>query len=365
MVNAPHRRLFGAAVLLLAAVLAWPAGAQTRGAAPKDPETVEMIRKSNAECLTCHTEDALKNPPRHGMDLAKLRESLTDPALYEGSVHGGMACKTCHVGGYRDYPHAAPAQPTNQQPAPSLVESLVQSLVPTPPQTTAEAKPWAKPETLDCGECHAQKTFRIDAQVAKSVHAKNLKDRFTCGTCHDPHVYKTAATLVEPRKIVAQDNGMCLDCHNSDVRFATFGGTLTPKKARPDIDTIHAWLPNTRRHWEAVRCVECHTPPSTTRTLALSHEILNKDKAEKNCVTCHTQNTALRTRLYRYAAETQAQEVGFINSAVLGTSYVIGATRNTYLDTLGLGLIGLTIAGIAGHAAIRILGALYRRGRKQ
>lgn len=345
MVNAPHRRPLGAAVLLLAAVLAWPAGAQTRGAAPKDPETVEMVRKSNAECLTCHTEDALKNPPRHGMDLAKLRESLTDPALYEGSVHGGMACKTCHVGGYRDYPHSVPAQPPG--PAPT------------------EPKASRKPETLDCGECHAQKTFRIDAQMANSVHAKNLKDRFTCSTCHDPHVYKTAATLVEPRKIVAQDNGMCLDCHNSDVRFATFGGTLAPKKARPDIDTIHAWLPNTRRHWEAVRCVECHTPPSTTRTLALSHEILNKDKAEKNCVTCHTQNTALRTRLYRYAAETQAQEVGFLNSAVLGTSYVIGATRNTYLDTLGLGLIGLTIAGIAGHAAIRILGALYRRGRKQ
>ena len=343
---APHRRPLGAAVFLLAAVLmAWPAAAQTKGAAPRDPETVEMIRKSNADCLSCHTEDALKKPPRHDMDLAKLGEALTDPALYDASVHAGMACKTCHVGGFREYPHTAPAG--------------------APASAPAAAPKVAKAETLQCNECHAQKTFRIDAQVEKSVHSKNLKEAFTCSTCHDPHVYKTAAKLVDPVKIVAQDNGMCLSCHDSDLKFAKFGGTLTPKKARPDIDAIHAWLPNTKRHWDSVRCIECHTPPATTKSLAVSHEVLNKEKAERNCVTCHTQNTALRTRLYRYTAETQAQEAGFLNSALLGNAYVIGATRNTYLDLFGLGLIGLTIAGIGGHATLRVLGALIRRGRKQ
>lgn len=328
MIKALHRPV-GAALLLLAAlVMGVPAEAQTKGAAPKDPETVAQVRAWNAECLECHTEAALKKPPREGMDLAKLAKALTDPHKYDQSNHAGMACKTCHTGGYRAYPH-----------------------------TGAD-----KPETLACDECHAQKQFRVDAQVANSVHSKNLKDKFTCNTCHDAHVYATAARLGDPEKVVAQDNGMCLDCHDSDKKFAEFGGTLTPEKKRPDLAKIHEWLPNTKRHWESVRCIECHTPASTVKSLAVSHEILNKDKAQRDCVTCHTQNTQLRTRLYRHVAESETAQLGFLNSAMVGSAYVIGATRNTYLDLLGLGLVGLTIAGVGAHGLIRILGAL--RGRR-
>lgn len=333
MTYALHRRPVGAALVLLAAMLmAWPAWAETKGATPKDPETIAQIRKWNAECLECHTEAALHKPPREGMDLVKLAQALTDPAAYDQSNHAGMACKTCHVGSYRGYPHAGP-----------------------------EAK--EKAETLACDECHAQKTWRVDDQVAKSTHAKNLSDKFTCSTCHDPHVYAKAEILKDPAKIVTQDNGMCLDCHNSDKKFAEFGGKLTPEKKRPDIDAIHDWLPNTKRHWESVRCIECHTPQATTRTLAISHEILNKDKAERDCVTCHTKDTALRTRLYRHVAESETAKFGFLNSAVMGESYVIGATRNTYLDLLGLGLVGLTFAGVVGHGVIRILIGLRRRDK--
>lgn len=321
-------RPVGAALILLATLLmGFPAEAQTKGSTPKDAETMAQVRAWNAECLGCHTEAGLHKPPREGMDLAKLSKLLTDPQKYDQSNHAGMACKTCHTGALRDYPHTG-------------------------------AK---KAETLECSECHAQKQFRVDAQVANSVHSKNLKDKFTCNTCHNAHVYTTAARLHDPEKIVAQDNGMCLECHNSDRKFAEFGGTLTPEKKRPDIDKIHAWLPNNKRHWESVRCIECHTPPSTTKNLAVSHEILNKDKAQRDCVSCHTQNTALRTRLYRYAAENETAELGFLNSAIVGSAYVIGATRNAYLDLFGLGLVGLTIAGVGGHGLIRILGALRRR----
>jgi len=324
-------RPVGAAFLLLAALLMGsPVGAETKGAAPKDPETMAQVRAWNAECLECHTEAGLRKPPREGMDLAKLAKLLTDPAKYDQSNHAGMACKTCHTGALRAYPH------TNA----------------------------VKAETLACDECHAQKQFRVDAQVANSVHSKNLKDKFTCNTCHDAHVYATAARLADPHKIVAQDNGMCLDCHNSDKKFAEFGGTLTPEKKRPDIDKIHEWLPNTKRHWESVRCIECHTPASTNKSLAMSHEILNKDKAQKDCVSCHTKDTALRTRLYRHLAAGETEKLGFLNSAIVGDAYVIGATRNAYLDMFGLGLVGLTIAGVGGHGLIRILSALRRRRDK-
>lgn len=110
--------------------------------------------------------------------------------------------------------------------------------------------------------------------------------------------------------------------HDSDLKFAEYSGALPEKKARPDIDKIHEWLPNAPRHWEAVRCVECHTPESTHSKLALSHEILDKEQAQRNCVSCHSKDTALRTRLYRHMAQEETNEMGFLNSAVLGDAYV-------------------------------------------
>lgn len=317
-------------LLAIAGWLAWtPVVAQTFGAPPKDPEAQKMVRQWNGECIACHTEQAVKFPPRPNMDLEKLADALMDPFLYEKSQHQGMACKTCHGKAYVEYPHLKDAQA----------------------------------KILDCNECHAQLAFRVKDQFDKSVHAKNFSDRFTCNTCHDPHVDRVAKELADPQQILTQDNGKCLDCHDSDRKFAEYGGTLPEKKARPDIDAIHEFLPNTQRHWQAVRCVECHTPPSTHSKLAVSHEILDKERAQRDCVICHSQNTALRTSLYRYVAQEEAGKMGFLNSAVMGDVYVIGATRNVYLDKLAYWLIGLTIAGVALHGFLRMLASLLRRGR--
>jgi hypothetical protein len=318
-----------ATLLAIVCATAPPVAATTLGAPPTDPEVAAIVRQWNGECIACHTAQAVKFPPRSGLDLAKLSNALIDPFLYEKSQHAGMACKTCHGKGYVEYPH--------QQPA--------------------------RGGALTCDECHAQWAFRVQVQFENSVHAKNLKKRFTCTTCHDPHADQIAASLGDPQKIVEQDNGKCLDCHNSDLKFAELGVILPNKKERPNIDKIHDWLPNTQRHWQAVRCVECHAPPSTHSKLAVSHEILDKEKAERDCVTCHSQDTALRTRLYRHIAQEETSTMGFLNSAVLGNAYVIGATRNVYLDRLALWLVGAVLAAIAFHAAIRILAGLFRRRR--
>lgn len=323
------RRPGSLALLVIIGLVIWVPGlTQTLGAPPKNPEAQKMVRQWNGECIACHTEQAVKFPPRPNMDLEKLADALMDPFLYEKSQHQGMACKTCHGKSYVEYPHVKGAQE----------------------------------KILDCDECHAQLAFRVKAQFDKSVHAKNLSDRFTCSTCHDPHVDRVARELADPQKILTQDNGKCLDCHDSDLKFAEYGGSLPKKKARPDIDAIHEFLPNAQRHWQAVRCVECHTPVSTHSKLDLSHEILDRENAQRDCGTCHSKNTVLRTRLYRYVAQEETEKMGFLNSAVMGDVYVIGATRNVYLDRLALWLIGLTAAGVALHGLLRILAGLFRRG---
>ena len=109
-----------------------------------------------------------------------------------------------------------------------------------------------------------------------------------------------------------------------------------------------------------MRCVECHTPAGKS----LSHEILAKDRAERQCVACHSQDSALKTRLYRHLQKEENERLGFFNSIILTHAYVLGATRNPLLDAIVGGLFALTLLGILVHAAGRVLGWFLRRRRK-
>lgn len=200
-------------------------------------------------------------------------------------------------------------------------------------------------------------------QFDASVHAINIKEKFTCSTCHSPHVDLIASKLIDPARIVAQDNLHCLECHDSDEKFAKFAPLdekTSALKKRPNIDDIHAWLPNTRAHWKAVRCVDCHTPAGKV----LSHEIQDKEKAEKKCVACHSLNSSLTTRLYRHPAKEEQQKLGFANSVVLANSYVPGATRHVLLDTLLMIAFAAMLLGLLAHGIGRIIARLMQRRRK-
>lgn len=319
------------AVLVLWGVCAAPP-AIAASDAPLDSETVAKNRKANEACFACHSAQGIAQPPRPGLDLSKLRDSFVEPEVFNPADHGVMDCRQCHGRGYDDYPHAE----------------------------------GAKNETSPCTECHAAKVLRLEPQFNASVHAKSasLKEKFTCNTCHNVHVNVLATRLKDPAKIVAQDNHGCLECHNSDEMFARFAPDDAKlagrKKKRPNIDEIHSWLPGTRTHWSAVRCVECHTPEVAAGKMQ-SHEILDKEKAEKKCLSCHSANSSLKTRLYRHMVKDEQQKLGFTNSIILSTSYVIGATRNPLLDKAVLGLVLLTLVGVLVHGALRMVAAGRRK----
>ena len=287
------------------------------------PEVAAKNQKANEACFACHSEEGVKHPPQEGMDLKKLRGHIRDKETFQASQHGKLACTKCHNDGYDDFPHAEDA----------------------------------KDSTTSCPDCHQKKADLLQEQFDKSVHAKNLGDKFTCTTCHNPHQFQKAASLGDPKKIVKQDNRTCLGCHDSDERFAQFA---PEKKNRPLIDEIHKWLPNTRKHWDAVRCVECHTPVVGAND-PISHQIVGKKQAERKCVACHTTDSALKVRLYRHLQKDEQEKFGFINSVVLTENYVIGATRNPWLDRAMVGLAALTFLGVAAHAALRVLMHFLRR----
>ena len=309
--------------LAVLAVLSAAVAAQDKPAAVISPEQLAKIRAGNDECFACHSTAGITHPQKPDLDLKRLRGLVRDADAFYGSDHQRLSCTKCHNEGYDEHPHAADAREM----------------------------------TSTCADCHDKTATAVSKQFDRSVHAKNLADTFTCTTCHDPHLMRQAAKLGDPHKIVAQDNRVCLGCHDSDESFARFA---PEKKSRPLIDEIHDWLPNARAHWKAVRCVECHTP-AVAASEPISHHILDKDQAERKCLSCHSADSSLKARLYRHLVGEERERLGFANSVILANSYVLGATRHALLDTLLMIAFGAMLVGLLAHGIGRIVARLRQR----
>lgn len=311
-----------------------PAAATTRGDSAREttsatkPSNIGFLKKPQElvnDCLRCHGMETLGYQDRTTGRLVNLH---VDKAAFLDSNHKGLRCLDCHQEGYEKHPHTEKA----------------------------------KAETLYCLNCHddpknpkfANYRFKeVETQFKKSIHFEKHGDKFTCFSCHKPHAFVVAKNQAATVRIIAQDNGMCLNCHASPARFTD----LTTKRKIPDLDTAHVWLPNTQLHWSKVRCVECHTPHGER----ISHEILGAKRAERNCAACHTRDSILMTQLYKYRASESRDKFGFINASILNEAYIIGATRNEFLDWLGLLLVGSVTLGVSGHGVGRWIAARRRR----
>ncbi|MEO5364109.1 MAG: cytochrome c3 family protein [Magnetococcus sp. DMHC-8] len=274
-------------------------------------------------CLRCHgmKSMAYQDPVTGGM-----RKLAIDPVAMAASSHAGLTCRSCHGPGFEAYPHFEEA----------------------------------KREALHCLECHkGNDAFpyalfeSIEKGFVRSIHARALPDRFSCVSCHDPHVFhglfQTSVTDVPAQ--VRQDNAVCLNCHRNNEYIKELTGRVLPLLANS-----HAWLPDLERHWQAVRCVECHTGSNRPR----DHLILGKTMALRDCVSCHSRDSLLLGKLYLYQAAEERQKAGFVNAMVLNNAYIIGMTRNLWLDWAGLALLGLTALVLLGHGLARWLVARRR-----
>lgn len=302
-----------AAMALLTLLSASPAGAQ---------EIDFMGQKGtasiNERCLRCHgmaTLSYLDPQTRKVVSLA------VEPEKYENSNHYRMACTSCHRGEYWELPHV---NRTDR-------------------------------DIMTCLGCHntgKKSKFRtadfdgIGKQFRKSVHYKALPDAFNCFSCHDAHAFEVKADNID-EGVVKSDNAVCLGCHDSRMRFSA----LTDH-AFPSLMQVHDWLPSPNMHWRSVRCIECHTPRGT-ETGFVNHEIVRGEAVERNCVTCHSKNSTLLSRLYKHRAKEEREVAGLFASMLRNEAYIIGMTRSIEMDVLSGLLVGATLFGISIHAFMR------------
>lgn len=284
------------------------------GLAEVDPELPAKIAQWNRDCLSCHSEEGLRKPPRAGMDLTLLATLLVEPARFEHSYHGAMACKDCHTEDYVPYPH----------------------------------RPNAKKQIKGCVECHQNPAKTIVPEFKASAHFKGHSDKFTCLSCHQSHYDRKASKMDSAHLAAKQDNAMCLTCHGDDARFRA----LKPDGKRPDMEAVHAWLPELALHLGQTRCIDCHSPAADGG--ALSHDVQPKAKAVRACESCHGADSELGRRLYKkMLLDRPGEWGGFAHAALLSEIYVVGATRNHWLDWAGLAALGLTALAVAVRAVRR------------
>ena len=225
------------------------------------------------KCLKCHSSQTYSY---HNDLMDREEKRLMNPyyildtiALVNG-VHKNFDCTDCHSYEYETYPHAA----------------------------NLKLEPM-----MTCLDCHGgDETFasyqfeRIAEEVKKSIHYQVYGETFTCSKCHSQHTYAaTARNSGNLLEIVDYSNKMCLSCHNDMKKYE-----LVANHENPKLVEIHSWLPNQELHFSHVRCIECHT--EVTDSLMVSHNILSKDKAVRNCVECHTANSRLKLMRWQITA---------------------------------------------------------------
>ena len=265
----------------------------------------QALDETSARCLGCHGSGP--EAPGAGIDADR----------FLASVHASLGCAVCHARGYLEFPH-----------------------------TSTEAQ-----RAGDCTSCHRSSgaPYHFDwilHEVQASIHGKAVEGGFPCVECHDPHDVLPVHRAADRRDAIARANRRCLGCHGLEGEAAA----ADARDALTHLIRTHSFLPRLRQHANSARCVECHTPGREPTV----HLILSARSAVRDCVECHTANTALLEKYYRHMAEEDRQD-GFLNAILLNNYYLLGATRSQKLDSAMWGLFALVLVGICLHGIARFL----------
>lgn len=280
----------------------------------------------NQQCLKCHGQVFYE----YDNEWTGLKDKRPMNPFYHidsvgvhTSVHKAFACTDCHSPEYETFPHSG------------------------------ELRMEEKYACIDChggDETYAKYNFEgIEEAFMESVHYKANDEKFNCWMCHDPHGYQLGLRGEETIKnVVSASNHMCMNCHDNKFKYGLLSDEM-PK----DLVQTHSWLPNQTNHFQKVRCVDCHT--KVQDNILISHTILPKSEAVRNCVECHSKNSLLMESLYAYRTKESRAKSGFINAAILNEGYMIGANRNEALNIASIVLFGLLVLGLLVHVTLRLI----------
>lgn len=302
------------------------------------------------ECMACHA-----GPNRLVFDASTGQSRSVTISIddFRGADHGKVHCLDCHTQGFATFPHRAKKTETcmdchpRKEKGADADKAYDFDRMRKEFEGTTHFTEYIHAKERCCGITTNKPPPLTPAVVAgggKPNREQNTGQRFTCEHCHEPHYFKATRRIREPLLIRANDNGPCLRCH----RDGATGPLADP--AKPSLLAAHRYLPHAQIHLDRTRCVDCHTNVMAT----VAHDLPEGRKADQGCNTCHSIDSVLLTRLYRYASDS-GSGLGFHNSRMLQDGYVMGGNRHKWTDVAAYLLMSLSLTLVLVHGGWRAL----------
>lgn len=307
-------------------------------------ETPNIMKRMR--CLACHVganQHVLDGKPR------RSSSSTIDIAKFRDADHGKLDCAECHSKGFTIFPHRSAKTETCMDCHPRQEEGARDDepydfhRMREEFEGTVHFTEYRHAKEKCCGTAARTPTGEATpVQNAGSGEAK-ANERFTCEHCHEPHYFKATERMREPHLIRANDNGPCLHCHMDGATVAL------ADPAKPSLLEAHRYLPYAQRHLDGTRCIDCHASVGK----AVTHDLPKGKGADQGCNTCHSIDSVLLRRLYRYAEPSEAA-LGFHNAAILRDGYVMGANRHRWTDVAAYIVMTFSLALVFAHGGWRL-----------
>ena len=192
---------------------------------------------------------------------------------------------------------------------------LTALLLPAVPTAVAQEAEYSREGADTCLSCHEDEVtlavFRTKHAVPSDSRGPFGHGQLQCEACHGPggaHAGRVRRGQERPPVIrfdadsatpIAEQNGMCLECHEGDVGFSWHTGTHpSDEVACADCHDSHAGrdaVLNTAT--QADVCFDCHRMQRTETQKAFAHPIL---EGKMDCVGCHSMHAdTVATQLAR------------------------------------------------------------------
>ena len=231
--------------------------------------------QSNDDCFMCHSDNTL-TMQKNGRTISLY----VDQKVFEKSVHGELNCISCHVGFDPDnIPHKKNIQPVNclncHQDAPALH--------PFHPQMIKANGMGGTPD-LNCRGCHGTHNVTSPETPGSKFSRANIVS--ACGSCHNKEKaeYETSAHangLREGLKGVPT----CITCHKNPIVSTSAVKDSTKLKIAQNNLCLSCHLNNTQ--------IRTRTSPSAGFIPSYKNSVHGKallagNSKAANCVNCHT-----------------------------------------------------------------------------
>jgi len=202
---------------------------------------------ADGDCLACHGDPELKTVTG-GVE----RSLYVDRDRTRLSMHGGVACSQCHLGG---------TPSTEFRPCSTITEKV------------------------DCSVCHAEEVDDYERSVHGALARHRDPDAPSCNDCHELH-YTPGKTNPQSPTFARNVPQLCARCHRAGAKAAAREHSLEEGIVDHYTMSVHGrGLLESGLLVTAV-CTNCH---ATHRILPASdpESTVNHDNVAKTCADCH------------------------------------------------------------------------------